>query len=152
MSHIEKNASINGITCSRFNKILMMLSTDGRNFTKADWHHSQTLYLLLACSLTSLHYCSYPRFLHPPYMSREKTEAISYHLSQIQSFSQTTAYLYIFFLFAILFSIVRHGHLPLQRQSTLLCLEHLTPLVKSYFRPLSLSNLWTFYKVVLPRA
>lgn len=111
-------ASINRMTCSRFSKILMMLRTDGRYCTRLVnitvtvclSGHTQALCLSLASSLMVLHHGSYP-FLSsisvPSLYDREKTEVFSYHLSQIQGSPQTLTYLSRFFLFTLLFSILR---------------------------------------------
>lgn len=61
-------ASTDRMTCSRFSKILMMLSTDGRNWTRLVditvtvclSGHTQALCLSLVSSLMVLHHSSYP--------------------------------------------------------------------------------------------
>lgn len=133
-------ANINRMTCSRFSKILMMLRTDGRNCTKlvditvtvSLSGHTQALYLSLASSLMFLHHGSCPLLssISSPSLY-EQRENWSYQLpsfSNTRFFADTHIFVYIF----CLCNTVLHSQpcsLPIQRQSTLLYLEHMASLL-----------------------
>lgn len=133
-------ANINRMTFSRFSKILMMLRTDEYHCTKliditvtvSLSGHTQALYLSLASSLMFLHHGSCPLLssIFSPSLY-EQIENWSYQLpsfSNTRLFADTHIFVYVFSL-CNTFLHSQPCPLPIQRQSTLLYVEHMAPLL-----------------------